>query len=856
MAAGIAVAVAAGLVCAATARGGPGRAWALLGASALLWAVGTSLSLPAEGGLARSTGAALILAAAVTAGLGITRLPGAPPHASGRGRTAVDGLIVAGSALFLAWWLGMDSLYAGAEHPLVLAAAVANLAVAAAAVVIVTRARPAARRALARVAIALSAVAAGGCAMAYLELRGPAQGLALLYAGWGIGWAGLALAARSAREEPSEVELEPGLPTRASVFVPSVPFAVGIVAAAAAAAGGELHGFLVWNAGSVLVLIVMRQVLALWENISFWRTLEAKIEARTDELRRSERRFRSLVQNSSDVIAVLAQDGELRYLSPAAETLFGYRAADIQGPALRRLVVADDLPRVLAAGRELIAKAGATESIECRVVRADGQARDVEAMVTNLLHDPAVEGLVVNARDISERKALERQLTHRAFHDPLTELANRALFGNRLEHALRSRRRAPNSLAVLFLDLDDFKNVNDSLGHEAGDQMLEAVARRLLEHTRPSDTVARLGGDEFGILLEEIDGALGAARIATRVLGGFEEPLGVGNRALFVRASIGIATNSSPDDTAELLLRNADVAMYTAKARGKGRFEHFEHRMHAALVDRLALEHDLHSAVENEEFELHYQPVLSLESGGVSAVEALIRWQHPERGRIQPLEFIQLAEQTGLIVPIGRWVLNAACRQAVEWRDRLQRRRPPTMMVNVSAKQLQDRHLVDDVAAALAGSGLEPGDLLLEVTESELLDDDAALDTMQRIRGLGVRLGIDDFGTKYSSLSYLRRLPVDVVKIDREFIRGVDRGSPEGAVVDAIVGICRAMRLTPIAEGVEEPAQEQELRRMGCPLAQGYLFARPAPATVVLELIADADASPRLSSAPLPQSRH
>jgi diguanylate cyclase (GGDEF)-like protein/PAS domain S-box-containing protein len=824
----------------------PSRASVFLGLAGLLWAVGMVLWLVGGADSPGEAAATALLASTPLAAAGLTFIPGAPPHLSGRGRTAVDGLIVAGSALFVVWVLGLGELYensTGTDRALVLALAVGNVTLASAATVMLTRARPAARSRLALVASGFAALALASGAMAYLALGGNFEPAAVLYLGWALGWPLVGWTAWRDRDAAPPEEIEPGLPTRASVFVPSVPFAIAVLGAALAGASNDFRGALVWIGAAVIVLIIMRQVLALVENISFWRNLEAKIEARTDQLRDSERRFRSLVQNSSDVILVLDVDGTVKYLSPSAKSVLGGDADEIEAVGANpvHLVVEEDRPRLRAAGRELLAKSGGTHSIEFRVRPKDGRDRDVEAIVTNLLHDPAVAGFVVNARDITERKELERQLTHRAFHDPLTELANRALFVDRLEHALRRRRRAPDTLALLFLDLDDFKNVNDSLGHETGDRLLAAVSQRLLESARPGDTVARLGGDEFAILLEDVEGALGAARIAARLLTAFEKPLQVGNRDLFIQASIGIATNSEASRTAKSLLSNADVAMYAAKARGKGRFEHFEHSMHAALVERLELEQDLRDAIERDEFLLHYQPIVALESGGIPAVEALIRWRHRGRGLIAPDNFISLAEQTGLIVPIGRWVLNAACQQAAAWRQELGR--PLTMMVNLSVKQLEDPQLVEDVERSLERSGLEPEGLLLEITESMIVEDEATIAKMKEIRGLGVRLGIDDFGTKYSSLSYLRRLPLDVLKIDREFIGDVTAGSPEASLIQAIVAMSHSMGLTPIAEGVEKPHEEEELKRIGCNLAQGFLLGKPGPPQQIAEAIADSAAT-------------
>jgi diguanylate cyclase (GGDEF)-like protein/PAS domain S-box-containing protein len=807
--------------------------------------------LAAGGNSPADVAVGLLLGSIVVGAIGLAFLPGAPPHASGQARTAVDGLIVAGSALFVSWSLGLDRLYTtsqGADRAMVLALAVVAVAVAACATVMLTRARPAARPRLAFAAGGFTAIAFASGVAAYLTLGGSFTGAAFLYLGWVIGWPLIAVAALHDRGAEPLDEIEPGLPTRASVFVPSVPFALGVLAAALAGARGDFHGALVWIGAAVIVLIIMRQVLALVENISFWRNLEAKVEARTHELRDSERRFRSLVQNSSDVILVLGVEGEVKYLSPSAETVLGQADGDPDAAVGHpvELVAQEDLPRVRAAGRELLAKSGSTRSIEFRVRPKQGPPREVEAVVTNLLHEPAVAGFVVNARDITERKELERQLTHRAFHDPLTELANRALFGDRLEHALSRHSEAPDSVAVLFLDLDDFKTVNDSLGHEAGDRLLGAVSNRLLDCAGPGDTVARLGGDEFAILLEDVEGAIGSARIAARVLTAFEEPLPVGDRDLFVQASIGIATNSDPSETAERLLGNADVAMYAAKARGKGRFEHFEHDMHAALVERLELEQDLRDAIERHEFVLHYQPVVSLDSGEVRAVEALVRWWHPDRGLVPPLDFIGLAEQTGLIVPLGRWILREACIEVARWRRELPGAESLTMMVNISVKQLEEPGLVGTLKKALHETVLDPSALMLEITESTVVENEATIATMKEIRALGVRIGVDDFGTKYSSLSYLRRLPLDVLKIDREFIRDVTPETPEAALLQAIVAMSHSMGLTPIAEGVETPQQEQELKRIGCELAQGFLFGKPAPPRQLAELIGDSAAGARL----------
>ncbi|HEX3213795.1 MAG TPA: EAL domain-containing protein, partial [Actinomycetota bacterium] len=461
--------------------------------------------------------------------------------------------------------------------------------------------------------------------------------------------------------------------------------------------------------------------------------------------------------------------------------------------------------------------------------------------ITNLLDSPEVGGLVLNTRDISERRQLEDQLVHQAFHDSLTSLANRALFKDRVDHALKRTKRQTPSVAVLFLDLDGFKEVNDSLGHAAGDRLLIQVAERLHSCVRPSDTVARFGGDEFAVLIEDASDDIDVVQVADRVLEGLRQPFEVNGRELHVRGSMGIARMESDVDGADQLLRNADLAMYRAKAAGQGGYERYDPEMHTELVQRVQLESDLRRALEAGELFLQYQPTFDLGSGQIVGAEALARWNHPVRGLVPPTEFIPLAEASGLIRPLGAWVLREACRQAAEWqRNSPPRERPLTLNINLSGRQLQSPEVVDDVARALEESGMPPSALVLEMTESVLMDDNEdVLAILQQLKQLGARLAIDDFGTGYSSLSYLHRFPVDILKIDRSFVERLSHASDNAELARTVVRLGQSLQLQTVAEGVEDSTQFLALRRMGCDIGQGYYFGRPMDANALARLLSD-----------------
>ncbi|HEY4189165.1 MAG TPA: EAL domain-containing protein [Candidatus Limnocylindrales bacterium] len=555
------------------------------------------------------------------------------------------------------------------------------------------------------------------------------------------------------------------------------------------------------------------------------------------DLRGREARFRSLLQNSSDAQAILDADGRVRYESVAVERILGYKAGDWEGRPFGSLVHDEDRSAVEQALADLASGPGAERRFEFRIQHTDGTWRTMEAIGRNLLEDPAVAGIVINHRDITERKVLEAQLTRQAFHDALTGLPNRALFTDRVSHALKRRGRQHRGVVVLFVDLDDFKAINDSLGHQAGDRVLQEVGERLRTTVRPGDTVARLGGDEFAFLLEDVADPADAEEVAERVALSLGAPLAVGGVEVALRASVGIAV-AEDGDTAADLLRDADTAMYTAKAHGGGSHERFIPAMREAAITRFELGTDLRRAIDRQEFVLHYQPVVDMRLGRILGFEALVRWQHPTRGLMAPAGFIGAAEATGLIVPIGRWVLEESCRQARAWQLAVPSDPPLTMSANLSARELREPGLVDGVAAILERTGVDPATMVLEITETSMVEDaDGAIATLQALKALGVRLAIDDFGTGYSSLSYLRRLPVDVLKLDRSFVIPSGRADRESALVDAVFRLGRSLGLVTIAEGIEDAEQRDRLISLGCRVGQGYLFARPMAEPAALEFL-------------------
>jgi diguanylate cyclase (GGDEF)-like protein/PAS domain S-box-containing protein len=553
---------------------------------------------------------------------------------------------------------------------------------------------------------------------------------------------------------------------------------------------------------------------------------------------RSEARFRSLVQNSSDVVAIIEEDTAIRFSTPSSSTVLGFGDDALVGRPLIDLVHPDDAADLLERLTEAPPTPRATPAFDFRARRADGSWCRLEAVFSDLTDDPNVGGIVVTLRDVTERHALEQQLAEQAFRDPLTGLANRALFADRLEHSLGREPWEARWIALLFLDLDDFKTVNDALGHTAGDELLTEIACRVSEAIRPGDTCARLGGDEFAVLLDGMDTPDDAKALAHDVVEAVRRPLRLGEHDVAVRTSVGLASARPGDLTATELLRDADVAMYRAKGLGKDRIVVYDPTMHEEALQRLELKARLDEAIEREELTLAYQPIVSLDDDRVAGFEALVRWPLVDGRTLMPADFVPLAEESTLILPLGSWVLREACARLRDWLRGPPVERELFVSVNLSVHQLRDERLADEVAGAIASAAVPPKALVLEMTESAVMHDpELAGAQLQRLKELGVRLALDDFGTGYSSLSQLRRFPFDMLKIAKPFVDTIAASSTDARLARTVVRLGDTLALQTVAEGVESADQWALLRELGCTYGQGYHFARPLPARDAATLV-------------------
>ncbi|HUH08326.1 MAG TPA: EAL domain-containing protein [Egibacteraceae bacterium] len=576
---------------------------------------------------------------------------------------------------------------------------------------------------------------------------------------------------------------------------------------------GRVSASLTRDSAGAPVLLV-----GLIEDITAQRTTEAA-------LRETQDRLRMVVSNLPMMLVAFDDNGVCTFAEGSALASHGLAADELVGQSL---LARHQTPRLRDGVRRALMGLDSDVTVKVGDTVWDVSHRPLRDTTA------AVVGGIEVSTDVTERVAAQDGLTHLELHDALTDLPNRSLFIDRLNRSLTRSERMASSVAVLLLDVARLKNINDSLGHAAGDLVLTEISRRLESAVRPRDTVARMGGDEFAICCDEFGDEHSAIALAERILQRLREPFDVGGRNLHVSGSIGIALSENAA-SAEDLLRDANLALNDAKLRGRGRYRVYREAEGQRALERLDLEHALRDAIEGDQLVLYYQPELALTDASVTGVEALVRWQHPERGLVPPLDFISLAEETGLIVPLGNWVLREACRQAVRWQETFPEQ---TLMfsVNLSARQLDQPDLVDVVASALQDAGLQPDRLCLELTESVLMEEaEVTVQTLHRLKELGVRLAVDDFGTGYSSLLYLKRFPVDVLKIDRSFIAGLGQDAEDSTIVRAVVSLAHAMGLQAIAEGVETIEQLNELRVLRCDLAQGFHWSRPLPPSELLE---------------------
>jgi diguanylate cyclase (GGDEF)-like protein/PAS domain S-box-containing protein len=583
---------------------------------------------------------------------------------------------------------------------------------------------------------------------------------------------------------------------------------------------------------SVLTSIALVLLAATWivfrlTRIRAKRTTELEQE-RVKVLSESETRFRALVQNASDMIAVLEPDSKVRYASPATQTMLGVDTDAVTEKSFWSdvLKVSDDSRRILEQARG--------EAVEISTRHANGEKRDLELRVQNHQDDPDVKGIIVNAHDITQRKRLEHDLRHQALHDPLTDLPNRRYFSQQLETALKE---TFTKVAVLFIDLEGIKLVNDSFGHDRGDLLLIEASRRIRHCLRDEDTLGRLGGDELVAVLPSVFDEKGVSEVTSRILKSLALPFKIEGQEVFISPSIGVSLSfekATPSD----LVRHAGIAMYQAKREDKGVL-FFESAMGEEAPERLRLASDMRRGIEQNEFTVYYQPKVDLQTGKIVSMEALVRWQHPQRGFVSPAKFIPFAEETGLIEPLGKIVLETACREAVKWQPKTGE--PMVMAVNLSAIQFRNPNLVEEVNEVLIRTGLPPQALELEITESAVLGDvNATIATLEELKKLGIRLAIDDFGTGYSNLGHLRKFPVDVLKIDQSFVRGMTGALDDMPIVEAVISLAKALELHVVAEGVETAQQMKQLKDLGCDLGQGYYFAKPSSSQTMSEMLARA----------------
>jgi diguanylate cyclase (GGDEF)-like protein/PAS domain S-box-containing protein len=602
----------------------------------------------------------------------------------------------------------------------------------------------------------------------------------------------------------------------------------------------ETVGFYAFLATTPIIVIVYFTYCTYLKNVESSVSQVEQAERHVAALRESEERFRSAFDHAAGM-ALVATDGSWIKVNRSLCEMVGYSEQELLASNYQAITHDEDLGDMMSKAGKLLEGKASTYQMELRYNHKFGHIVWALLSVT-MIRDSLTDSvnLIFQIQDITDRKRAEERLLHEAFHDGLTGLPNRALFMDHLKLSVeRGKRREDRLFAVLFLDLDRFKVINDSLGHMVGDQLLVGIARRLEICLRPGDTVARLGGDEFTVLLEDLMCMTEAIEVADRLQKALALPFNLNGHEVFTTVSIGIALSSTGYDRPEEVLRDADTAMYRAKMLGKARHEVFDKTMHARAMNILQMESDLRRAIERREFVLYYQPIVALDTGTISGFEALIRWQHPERGFVSPNDFIPIAEETGLIIPIGQWVLREACQQIHMWQERYPQFPPLQISVNLSGKQFSNANLIEQIREVLRETQVEPQSLKLEITESMVMENfETAVEMLNQLRTLGIELSIDDFGTGYSSLSYLHRFPISTLKIDRSFVSRMSDNNENAEIVRTILMLARSLKMNVVAEGVETVDQLTQLAMLECEYGQGYYFSKPVDATGVAKLLA------------------
>jgi diguanylate cyclase (GGDEF)-like protein/PAS domain S-box-containing protein len=815
--------------------------WALISASCASWAAGEAVwcyydlirrvAVPfpslADGGF---LGAVPLCAA------GLVSFPGVARRVSSRLRGLLDAALISGSFLFISWALIMGPSFRGLNGgPLRKVLSVSypagDVVMVSLALIVVVGAGRGARGCLGLVALGIVACAVADGAFVYFTAENGFRAGSAFDAGWVVGYLLIGLGALKALTSAPGGPVGAGSErvTLARVLAPYA--AVGLAAAVALvryAQGLPFGLFLSFEGFVLIVALVARQFLTLEDNVSLNRRLVAKVERGNEELRSREQRFAALGLHSSDPVTIVSPDGVILFQSPSVERVLGWGPEATAGKNLRDMMHPADHKQWWVLIDRALSKPKHEVTTEWRVRHGDGSWRSLQSVVTNLMDEPTVAGLVLNSRDITAQKALEEQLRYQAFHDPLTGLANRALFEEQLGQAVHRCRRSGGSLEVIVIDLHNFKAINDLHGNARGDQLLREVGDRVQGTLRDAEVVARLGGDEFAVLLEAQAAGVGPDVAAERLIESFSRPFGDGTNQVVLQVVVGVAASGPNGESDKELLRDADLAMNVARENGAGSFVRFTSAVHQRILDRMRTEIELQRALVRDELVLFYQPVVELASGEIKGVEALIRWAHPEKGLVPPGLFIAVAESSGLIVTIGEWVLRQACQDLRKWAEAGSPKL--RMSVNVSARQLSHPGFEEMVLKVLDDSGANPDLITLEITESMLIHDTAGkADVLERLRALGMRIALDDFGTGYSSLSSIREMPIDILKIDKSFIDNIATSPEAVCLAQTIIRLANDLGLATIAEGAEKVEQVEMLQDLGCKFVQGYYFFRPVP---------------------------